>query len=148
MLIFLLYLHSTMVLLKPPFIFTVKLIENIYIPLWFFSNPLLAQYFRSCLPFTFHYGSSQTLKTLQASFRCSYLHSTMVLLKPSKLFWPSYYHLHLHSTMVLLKRCKGYCKRKWTIIYIPLWFFSNSIDIKLDKLLMLFTFHYGSSQTC
>ena len=44
-------------------------------------------------PFTFHFGSSQTLPRFQLKQRFEYLHSTMVLLKPSAVITSQYCQL-------------------------------------------------------
>ena len=99
--------------------------KRIYIPLWFFSNQLIIilfvehqRYLHStmvllkllCLrisfslaPFTFHYGSSQTVELSKSQKALLYLHSTMVLLKQNNCKACQGILPYLHSTMVLLK---------------------------------------------
>ena len=122
-------LHSTMVLFKSVFKLIISPDYDLYIPLWFYSNPVLLfslkQKTRLYIPlwfysnvkpleeklraryFTFHYGSIQIVTVFCFTAINLPLHSTMVLFKSFLRTETSTSSYSLHSTMVLFKYSSG-----------------------------------------
>ena len=76
------------------------------------------------IAFTFHYGPIQIGSRLALLVSVNHLHSTMVLFKSS------------------LTRKRG----TLTMIYIPLWSYSNPYPLLFIFIAVIFTFHYGPIQ--
>ena len=95
----------------------------IYIPLWFYSNINTPAAKITTKIFTFHYGS---ILINQPSFPCV----------PCLIFT-------FHYGSILISEALR-SSASYSVIYIPLWFYSNSFPFDLDLVQDKFTFHYGS----
>ena len=96
-------LHSTMVLFKFFWSPSARLIYQIYIPLWSYSNGERSATLDVSYLFTFHYGPIQ-IALYDKKYRYDKnLHSTMVLFKLTFECFCCILDTDLHSTMVLFK---------------------------------------------
>ena len=85
---------------------------QLYIPIWFYSNPLVHCFKKVWTIFTFQSGSIQILVLVASSARL----------------------VPLHSNLVLFKWCNGRRCNRSAYLYIPIWFYSNNVK-------QMFEFH-------